>query len=70
MTFDCHDPAALSRFWRDALGYVHPGPPGVEVPDGADPLDAWHELRHPQWPELSLADVWQQEHLPLAPVLR
>ena len=44
VTFDCHDPAALSRFWRDALGYVHPGPPGVEVPEGTDPLDAWHEF--------------------------
>lgn len=28
-------------FWRDALGYRHPGPPGVDLPDGTDPLDAW-----------------------------
>ena len=41
VTFDCHDPAGLSRFWRDVLGYVHPGPPGVDVPAGTDPLDAW-----------------------------
>ncbi len=44
VTFDCHDPAALSVFWRDALGYVHPGPPGVELGDGDDPLVAWDEF--------------------------
>ncbi len=44
VTFDCHDPRALSTFWRDALGYVHPGPPGVVVPEGVDPLDAWDEF--------------------------
>ena len=44
VTFDAHDPAALSSFWRDALGYVHPGPPGVEVPEGTDPLAAWEEF--------------------------
>ncbi len=44
ITFDAHDPRALSTFWRDVLGYVHPGPPGVEVPEGADPLDAWDEF--------------------------
>jgi hypothetical protein len=44
VTFDVHDPRALSSFWRDALGYVHPGPPGVELPDGADPLAAWDEF--------------------------
>jgi len=44
VTFDAHDPAALSSFWRDALGYVHPGPPGVELPEGADPLAAWAEF--------------------------
>ena len=26
------------------LGYVHPGPPGVELPAGADPLAAWDEF--------------------------
>lgn len=41
VTFDCHDPAALSRFWRDVLGYAHPGPPGVELGEGEDPQDAW-----------------------------
>ncbi|EGD42708.1 VOC family protein [Nocardioides sp. WG-D5] len=44
VTFDAHDPRALSEFWRDVLGYVHPGPPGVEVPEGVDPLDAWDEF--------------------------
>ncbi|PWD51807.1 glyoxalase [Serinibacter arcticus] len=41
VTFDAHDPAAQSRFWAAALSYVIPGPPGVELPDGADPLEAW-----------------------------
>ncbi|MFC3962452.1 VOC family protein [Nocardia jiangsuensis] len=41
ITFDAHDPRGLSLFWRDALGYVIPGPPGVELAAGADPLDAW-----------------------------
>jgi hypothetical protein len=44
VTFDAHDPRALSSFWRDVLGYVHPGPPGVDVPEGADPLAAWDEF--------------------------
>jgi catechol 2,3-dioxygenase-like lactoylglutathione lyase family enzyme len=44
VTFDAHDPKALSTFWRDVLGYVHPGPPGVELPEGADPLAAWDEF--------------------------
>ncbi len=44
VTFDCGDPAALSRFWRDVLDYVIPGPPGVELADGADPLDAWQDF--------------------------
>ncbi len=44
ITFDAHDPRALSSFWRDALGYVHPGPPGVELPEGADPLAAWDDF--------------------------
>jgi hypothetical protein len=44
VTFDAHDPVALSTFWRDVLGYVHPGPPGVEVPEGGDPLAAWAEF--------------------------
>lgn len=41
ITFDAHDPAALSRFWATALGYAIPGPPGVALPEGADPFDAW-----------------------------
>ncbi|WP_225805355.1 VOC family protein [Streptomyces sp. NK15101] len=44
VTFDAHDPRALSSFWREALGYVHPGPPGVELPEGADPLAAWDDF--------------------------
>lgn len=41
VTFDCHDPGALSQFWRDVLGYAHPGPPGVQLGEGDDPLAAW-----------------------------
>ncbi len=44
VTFDAHDPRALSSFWRDVLGYVHPAPPGVDLPEGADPLDAWDDF--------------------------
>ncbi|OKJ50246.1 glyoxalase [Streptomyces sp. CB02009] len=44
VTFDAHDPRTLSTFWREALGYVHPGPPGVELPEGADPLAVWDEF--------------------------
>ncbi|MGV9614717.1 VOC family protein [Nocardia xishanensis] len=44
ITFDANDPKALSTFWRDALGYVHPGPPGVDLPADADPLAAWDEF--------------------------
>ncbi|KOX15760.1 VOC family protein [Nocardiopsis sp. NRRL B-16309] len=44
VTFDAHDPRALSTFWRQALGYVHPGPPGIQVPEGTDPLTAWEDF--------------------------
>lgn len=44
VTFDAHAPRALSSFWREALGYVHPGPPGVDLPAGADALAAWDEF--------------------------
>ena len=44
VTFDAHDPRVLSTFWREVLGYVHPGPPGVELPVDADPLAAWDEF--------------------------
>jgi hypothetical protein len=44
ITFDAHDPRALSCFWRDALGYVHPGPPGADLPEDADPLAAWDDF--------------------------
>lgn len=40
ITFDCADPAALSEFWADALGYkVQDPPPGFETWEQA--LDAW-----------------------------
>lgn len=41
ITFDAHDPRTLSLFWKEVLGYVHPGPPGVDLAAGADPLAAW-----------------------------
>lgn len=44
VTFDARSPRALSVFWRDVLGYVHPAPPGVQLPEGADPLAAWDEF--------------------------
>ena len=44
VTFDAHDPRSLSSFWRDVLGYVHPAPPGVDLPEGADPLAAWDDF--------------------------
>lgn len=44
VTFDAHDPRELSSFWRDVLGYVHPGPPGVDLPKDADPLAAWDDF--------------------------
>ena len=44
LTFDARDPRALSSFWRDVLGYVHPAPPGVELAEGADPLAAWDDF--------------------------
>ncbi|MFF1510769.1 VOC family protein [Streptomyces sp. NPDC058326] len=44
VTFDAHDPRALSSFWRDVLGYVHPAPPGTDLPEGADPLAAWDDF--------------------------
>ncbi|MFF9559025.1 VOC family protein [Streptomyces albus] len=44
ITFDAHDPRAQSTFWGQVLGYVHPGPPGVVLPEGADPLAAWDDF--------------------------
>jgi hypothetical protein len=44
VTFDAHDPRALSSFWRDVLGYVHPGPPGVDLAQDADPIAAWDDF--------------------------
>jgi hypothetical protein len=41
VTFDAHDPRAQSLFWKEVLGYVLPGPPGVELAEEDDPLAAW-----------------------------
>lgn len=41
VTFDTHDPIAVSRFWAEVLGYIIPGPPGVELTPDEDPYDAW-----------------------------
>ncbi|GAA4821824.1 VOC family protein [Nocardioides caeni] len=41
VTFDAHDPRALSTFWAEALDYVIPGPPGVPLAAGDDPWAAW-----------------------------
>ncbi|GAA0472508.1 VOC family protein [Streptomyces olivaceiscleroticus] len=44
IAFDAHDPRALSTFWSEVLGYRLPGPPGVDLPEGADPLAAWDDF--------------------------
>ena len=44
ITVDAHDQRALSTFWRDVLGYVHPGPPGVALAEDADPLEGWDDF--------------------------
>ncbi|WP_166971150.1 VOC family protein [Brevibacterium atlanticum] len=44
VTFDCRDPETVARFWASALGYIIPGPPGVELADGDDPFDAWRSF--------------------------
>lgn len=41
VTFDAHDPAALSAFWAEALGYAFPPPPGRELGPDDDPQEAW-----------------------------
>jgi catechol 2,3-dioxygenase-like lactoylglutathione lyase family enzyme len=41
ITLDAADPVALARFWAEALGYVIPGPPGVELAEDQDPIEAW-----------------------------
>ena len=41
VTFDAHDPRRLSLFWKEVLGYVHPGPPGFDPAADGDPLEAW-----------------------------
>lgn len=44
VTIDAHDPRALSMFWKEVLGYIHPAPPGVDLAPGEDVLDAWDEF--------------------------
>lgn len=44
ITFDARDPRELSAFWADVLGYLHPAPPGVELPQGVDGQAAWDEF--------------------------
>src|SRR5699024_6574002 len=44
VTFDAHDPVTLSYFWRDALHYVIPAPPGMEIPEDTDPFSVWNEF--------------------------
>ena len=52
VTFDCHDPESLSKFWAAALGYVNPAPPGQAVGPDDDVFAAWHEfLREAGVPE-------------------
>lgn len=41
VTFDTHDPIAVSRFWAEVLGYVVPGAAGGRAGPGQDPYDAW-----------------------------
>lgn len=41
ITFDAIDPRSLSQFWANALGYVHPGPPGEDIFTEGDPQAAW-----------------------------
>lgn len=41
ITFDALDPRALSKFWANALGYVHPRPPGEDMFAVESPFEAW-----------------------------
>ncbi len=62
VTFDAHDPEALSRFWASAMGYVIPPPPGRTVEPGQDPFDLWHDflrdlgVPESQWSSRSAAE--------------
>ena len=44
VTFDAHDPEALSRFWAAAMDYVNPPPPRRARAPGQAPVDAWHAI--------------------------
>src|SRR5262249_2692830 len=37
-------PGSRSSLWRGVLGYVCAGPPGVDLPEDADPLAAWDDF--------------------------
>src|SRR5699024_1376611 len=41
ITFDALDPRALSQFWANVLGYVHPRPPTEDLFAVENPFDAW-----------------------------
>ena len=41
VTFDCADPAALSRFWNEVLGYRLDSPP-PPYESWEEALDAWN----------------------------
>src|SRR6476646_9256432 len=52
VTFDAHDPEALSRFWTEVLGYRNPPPPGRTLAPDEDVFDAWRQfLREAGVPE-------------------
>jgi hypothetical protein len=44
VTFDCGDPIAQSRFWAEALHYVIQPPPGRDLAQGQDPIEAWMDF--------------------------
>src|SRR5699024_8412625 len=40
-TVDARNPRELSTFWAEALGYVVPAPPGIELDEDDDVFSAW-----------------------------
>jgi hypothetical protein len=44
VTFDAADPAGLSAFWAQALGYAFPSPPGHRLGPDDDPREAWQQF--------------------------
>ena len=55
VTVDAHSPRRLAAFWKEALGYEYPPPPGMTLADGEDPLAAWDRF-------LADAGVATEEH--------